>query len=236
MLQSVERNAGLNCGEHVGGRQCEPGQAERIGGAGLLRWNHAAARPLVATVIAGECDRADHAIAIDDGRPHVEVESTVGLVSSGDQSGFEGRMARQFAAFARVASVSNGRLRLYSGKPQNQPGYFQSKPLAHDDSPCRDEARNRPPSRKRAASGFLIGSGACPGKRPHQAMGVVSLWMEGCDSGLNLCSLIGPGGTPSKRCWTRWRSAWHRRRRFRAAARGSGRCGARRFRLVQPRR
>src|SRR5262249_39121433 len=44
----------------------------------LLRGDDAAARPLIAAVATGERHCADDAVAIDDGRPHVEIEPAVG--------------------------------------------------------------------------------------------------------------------------------------------------------------
>ena len=66
-----------------------PRQAERVGGVRLLCRDHPAARPLIAAVVAGERHRADHAVAIDDRAPHVEVESAVRLIPRRDERRFQ---------------------------------------------------------------------------------------------------------------------------------------------------
>jgi hypothetical protein len=60
-----------------------------------LRGDHAAARPLSTAVGAGEGNRADDAVAIDDRAPHVEVVAAVLLTARiherGAQSGMSGK-------------------------------------------------------------------------------------------------------------------------------------------------
>src|SRR5262249_1232782 len=79
VLQAVETAARLYRAVEVGRRKHETWQAERIGRVGLLRRNHAAARPLVAARRAGEGYGAHDAVAIHARRPPIEIESTVGL-------------------------------------------------------------------------------------------------------------------------------------------------------------
>jgi hypothetical protein len=68
VLQAIKRAAGLHC-------------SPEIRSVRLLRGNHAAARPLTTAVGAGESNRTDDAVAIDDGAPHVEVESAIVLAA-----------------------------------------------------------------------------------------------------------------------------------------------------------
>ena len=68
-LQAEEAAARLRRGVEVRGGQRQPRQAERVGRVGLLRRDHAAARPLVAAVVARERHRAHDAVAVDDAWP-----------------------------------------------------------------------------------------------------------------------------------------------------------------------
>ena len=68
----------------IGRRQRQPWQTERIRGVGLLRGNHAAARPLIAAIVPGERD-GTHPVAVDDARPHVEAEPPFGCPLRRDQ-------------------------------------------------------------------------------------------------------------------------------------------------------
>src|SRR4029077_1972875 len=76
-LETEEAAARLYRAEEIRGRQREPGQAEGVRGVRLLRGDHAAAGPLIAAIAARERDRAHDAVAVDNGRPHVEVEAAV---------------------------------------------------------------------------------------------------------------------------------------------------------------
>ena len=64
-------------------------EAERIRGVGLLRGDDAAAGPLRAAVVAGEGDGADHAVAVDDGRPHLVVQAAGFGRGRGGQRGLQ---------------------------------------------------------------------------------------------------------------------------------------------------
>src|ERR1039457_1212745 len=79
-LEAEEAAAGLRDAVQVGGGERQLWQAEGVGGVGFLGGNHAAAGPLVATVCARESNSADHAIAIHDGPPHVQIEASIGLL------------------------------------------------------------------------------------------------------------------------------------------------------------
>ena len=59
LLQPEQAAAGLHRAIEVGGREREMRQAERVGGVRLLRGDDAAARPLIAAVVARERDGTD---------------------------------------------------------------------------------------------------------------------------------------------------------------------------------
>ena len=105
MLEAEKAASRLHSGVQVGRRQGQTGEAKRVRGVGLLRGNDAAARPLVAAVRAGEGDRAYDAVAIHDGRPHVEIESSVCLRASLDQSRSQHGLRRQIAAGGGLIAV-----------------------------------------------------------------------------------------------------------------------------------
>ena len=81
-LKAEQAAARLYGAEKIRRRQRElPRQAERVCSIRLLRRNDPASGPLRTTVAAGIGNRADDAVAIDDGAPHVEVEPAVRLGS-----------------------------------------------------------------------------------------------------------------------------------------------------------
>src|ERR1700683_2866797 len=73
-------------------------EAELVRRIRLLRGDVAAARPLRTAVTAGVRDRADHAIAIDEGAPHVEVEPAVLLRPPRGERRVQLGVRRQLAA------------------------------------------------------------------------------------------------------------------------------------------
>jgi len=85
MLEAEERASGLCRGVEIGGRESEGRKAEGVSGVCFLCRDDAAAGPLVSAIAAGEGDGADDAVAIDDGCPHVEVETAVGLKACGGE-------------------------------------------------------------------------------------------------------------------------------------------------------
>lgn len=101
LLKPEQAPSGLHGRVEIGRRQCQPGQAERVGGVGLLRRDHAAAWPLITAADASKRHRADDAVAVDDRAPHLQPEPTIGLCLCRIQGGFEGGVRRQ--AVARVA-------------------------------------------------------------------------------------------------------------------------------------
>src|SRR6185295_14744387 len=105
VLEAVERAAGLHGRIDIRGRERKPRQAERVGRVRLLRGDHAAARPLAATVRTRERHGAHDAIAIHDGAPHVEIETAVAGVARGSERGFERIVARQAGAGAEAVGV-----------------------------------------------------------------------------------------------------------------------------------
>src|SRR5437764_13617681 len=64
-------------------------QAEGVGGVRLLGRDHATPWPLVGRRGTREHDGDDEAVAIHDGRPHVEIEAAVGFVPGLDERGLE---------------------------------------------------------------------------------------------------------------------------------------------------
>jgi len=76
-LKPVQAAPRLDCRENIRGRERQSWQAEGISGIGLLRRNHTASRPLIATVIARERHHADHTVTVDDRRPHIQPEAAV---------------------------------------------------------------------------------------------------------------------------------------------------------------
>src|SRR5256884_4135299 len=64
-------------------------QAESVGGVRLLGRDHATPWPLVGRRGTREHDGDDEAVAIHDGRPHVEIEAAVGFVPGLDERGLE---------------------------------------------------------------------------------------------------------------------------------------------------
>src|SRR4026209_475381 len=79
-LKTEEAASWLHGGVEIRGREREAGKAECVRRVGLLRRNHATARPLITATISCECDRADDTIAVDDGCPQVESEPAIGCV------------------------------------------------------------------------------------------------------------------------------------------------------------
>jgi hypothetical protein len=80
LLEAEQAAAGLHCRIEVGCRERQPWQAEGVCRVRFLSRDDPAARPLIATVVTGERDRADDPVAVDDGRPHLQGEPAVRLV------------------------------------------------------------------------------------------------------------------------------------------------------------
>ena len=76
----------------------ETWQAERICRVSLLRGDDATPWPLIAAAAAREHDGAHDAVAIDDGGPHLQTETTVVLPLRSNQRVTQGRMGREIAA------------------------------------------------------------------------------------------------------------------------------------------
>ena len=76
--EAVEIAGGLRAGVEIGGRKRIFGEAQRVGGVGLLGRDGAAPEPLVGwRGLAAEGERADDAIAGDERGPFVVVEAAV---------------------------------------------------------------------------------------------------------------------------------------------------------------
>src|SRR5689334_2518369 len=85
LLESEKAAARLHGGIEIRSRESESvrkfrtgrgiAQAERIRGIGLLGRDYAASRPLRAAVRSRKRDGANDAVAIHDGRPHLQVQS-----------------------------------------------------------------------------------------------------------------------------------------------------------------
>jgi len=99
VLQAVERTAGLDCRIDIRRRERQVRQAERIGRIRLLRGDDAAARPLIAAIIAGEGHGANFPVAIHDRGPHVQAEAGICFANDLPELGLKLRMRRQ--VFAR---------------------------------------------------------------------------------------------------------------------------------------
>jgi hypothetical protein len=98
VLQPIEAASRRDSREQVRRRECEIGQAERICRVRLLSGDASTAGPLIAAIVAGECDRADDPVAVHDGRSHVEIEAAVRFVASVGQGLFQLRVAREVPA------------------------------------------------------------------------------------------------------------------------------------------
>lgn len=89
VLQAVEAAARLNGREQIGRRQCKSGRECAARGSGVvakaeiirsicfLGGNHTAAEPLGGELAAGECDRANGTIAVNDRAPHVKAKPAI---------------------------------------------------------------------------------------------------------------------------------------------------------------
>ena len=73
-------------------------QAERVGRVRFLRRNDSAARPLIAAIAARKRYRANNAVAVDHGRPHIEIEPAVRRGPRSGESGLKLGVRRHISA------------------------------------------------------------------------------------------------------------------------------------------
>src|ERR1700683_2234125 len=97
-LQPEQAASRLHSAVKIRCGQRELRQTERICGIRFLGRDNPAARPLGAAIRAGEGNSTHHAVAIHDGAPHIQVESTVRLCPRARQCRLQLSMRRQSSA------------------------------------------------------------------------------------------------------------------------------------------
>src|SRR5579885_128527 len=148
MLQAVKAAARLHGGVQVGRREGQSGslagtvagsqaiQTESIGGVRFLGCDDAASGPLGATVVARKRHRADYAVAVHDGAPHLIVQAAGLRSCSLGQGALQRRVAGETVARIRVATsvIRPARglaCRLPRESCQNKNDLRQHLPLCH---------------------------------------------------------------------------------------------------------
>src|SRR4030095_16685622 len=92
-----------------------------------LRGDDPAARPLIAAIAARECDGADDTVAIDDGSPHLQPETTVLFTLRGNERVSQRRMRRKIPArVVRALVVGTRRDRAHCHFPQDYETHHRS--------------------------------------------------------------------------------------------------------------
>ena len=178
VLQAEERTARLGGAVKVCGRERQTRQAEGVRRVRLLGGYHPAAWPLFTSVRAGEANRAHFAVAIDDGRPHVEAETRIAAagdnrferggqlgvrgqvlgielwLTGGRRTGDKSRNGKYGGRSEEVQSVFHGVLSLFrwlfSKRPKTQPGDLEGgQSLTRECQVVGPEGKPKSPSANR---------------------------------------------------------------------------------------